>query len=42
MDAETRANWLKVQLAIEKAGKTDSMYYKRALLILAGKKDPLA
>jgi hypothetical protein len=42
MDAETRANWLKVKLALESAGKTDCMYYKRALLILAGKKDPLA
>lgn len=41
MDAETRANWLKIKLALEKAGKTDSMYYKRALSILAGKEDPL-
>jgi hypothetical protein len=42
MDAETRANWLKVKIALEKAGKTNCMYYKRALLILAGKPDPLA
>ena len=42
MDAETRANWLKVKIALEKAGKTDCMYYKRALMILAGKPDPLA
>jgi len=41
MDAETRANWLKVKIALEKAGKTNCMYYKRALLILAGKPDPL-
>jgi len=42
MDAETRANWLKVKIALEKAGKTNCLYYKRALLILAGKPDPLA
>jgi len=41
MDAQTRANWLKVKATLEKAGKTDCMYYKRALLILAGKPDPL-
>jgi len=41
MDAETRANWLKVKIALEKAGKTNCMYYKRALLILAGRPDPL-
>jgi len=42
MDAETRANWLKIKKALEKAGKTDNWYYRRALLILAGKPDPLA
>ena len=41
MDAETRANWMKIKLALEKAGKTDSWYYKRAVRILAGKPDPL-
>ena len=40
MDAETRANWLKIKLALEKANKTDSWYYKRAILILANKRDP--
>jgi len=40
MDAETRANWLKIKLALEKAGKTDSYFYKRAIMILAGKPDP--
>jgi len=42
MDAATRANWQKVKEALEAAGKTDCMYYKRALAILAGKPDPLA
>jgi hypothetical protein len=42
MDAQTKANWLKVKTALEKAGKTDCLYYKRALLLLAGKPDPLA
>ena len=40
MDAETKDNWLKVKLALEKAGKTDSYFYKRAVAILAGKPDP--
>ena len=42
MDERTRANWLKVKQALEKAGKTDGLFYKRAVLILAGKPDPLA
>jgi hypothetical protein len=42
MDERTRTNWLKVKQALEKAGKTDSLFYKRAVLILAGKPDPLA
>ena len=41
MDAATRANWQKVKEVLEAAGKTDCMYYKRALVILAGKLDPL-
>lgn len=42
MDANTRANWLKVKIALEKAGKTDCMFYKRAIAILSGRPDPLA
>jgi hypothetical protein len=42
MDAQTRANWVKIKEALEKAGKTDSMFYKRAIAILSGKPDPLA
>jgi len=41
MDAATRANWQKIKEVLEVAGKTDCMYYRRALLILAGKPDPL-
>ncbi len=41
MDRHTYENWVKVKQALEAAGKTDTFYYKRALAILAGKKDPL-
>ena len=41
MDSHTLENWRKVTQALEKAGKTDSMFYKRAVTILAGKRDPL-
>ena len=34
-------NWKKVKEALEKANKTDSYYYKRAVNIVAGKPDPL-
>ena len=39
MDSHTLENWKKVKQALEKAGKTDSMFYRRA--VLAGKPDPL-
>jgi len=41
MDHRTLENWRKVLLALEKAGKTDSMFYRRAVAIVAGKRDPL-
>ena len=41
MDHRTYENWQKVKEALEKAGKTDSMFYKRAVAIVAGKRDPL-
>ena len=41
MDRRTFENWEKVKQALEKAGKTDSWYYKRAVFIIAGKPDPL-
>jgi hypothetical protein len=42
MDKHTLDNWKKVKDALEKAGKTDSMFYRRAVAILAGRGDPLA
>ena len=41
MDRRTLENWQKVKEALEKAGKTDCWYYKRAVAIVAGKRDPL-
>jgi hypothetical protein len=41
MDSRTYENWRKVKEALEKAGKTDCMFYERAVAILAGKPDPL-
>ena len=41
MDKQEIENWKRVKKALEEAGKTDSMYYKRALAIIEGKPDPL-
>ena len=41
MDRRTLENWQRVKEALEKAGKTDCEYYRRAVSILAGKPDPL-
>tara|TARA_R100000951_G_scaffold97597_1_gene87247 strand:+ start:85 stop:213 length:129 start_codon:yes stop_codon:yes gene_type:complete len=41
MDRQTVENWKKVKDALEKADKTDCMFYKRAVAILSGKPDPL-
>ena len=41
MDDTERENWLKVKEALEKADKTDCMFYKRAVVICEGKEDPL-
>ena len=41
MDKYTIDNWLKIKGALEKAGKTDSFFYKRAVSISQGQKDPL-
>jgi hypothetical protein len=40
MDQHTRDNWRKVKEALEKAGKTDSFFYRRAVAIGRGGKDP--
>ena len=41
MNKEERDNWEKVKTALEEAGKTDCYFYKRAVAICEGKKDPL-
>jgi hypothetical protein len=41
MDARTLENWQRVKQALEKAGKTDCMFYKRAVAIAAGRPDPV-
>ena len=41
MDDHTFKNWEKVRVALEEAGKTDCMFYKRSVAILKGQKDPL-
>jgi len=41
MDKQEIENWKKVKEALEKADKTDCMFYKRAVAIIGGKPDPL-
>lgn len=41
MDDKELENWRRVKDALEKADKTDTFYYKRAVAILEGKPDPL-
>ena len=38
---QTLDNWVRIKRALEKAGKTDSFFYKRAVSILRGRVDPL-
>jgi hypothetical protein len=40
MDQRTLQNWQKVREALERAGKTDCLIYRRALAITTGGKDP--
>jgi len=40
MDENTYNNWLRVKEALEKSGKTDSFFYKRACQIVVSRKDP--
>ena len=40
MDKRTRENWIKLKEVLEKAGKTDSYYYVRAVIIAKGGMDP--
>ena len=41
MDEQELENWKKVRDALAEAGKTDSMFYTRAVAIVDGKEDPL-
>ena len=41
MDKHTFENWKKIKELMEQQGRTDTFFYKRAVAILAGKKDPL-
>lgn len=41
MDDETLHNWYKIKTHLEQVGKTDNMFYKRAVSITANKTDPL-
>ena len=41
MDRHTLENWKKIKKLMEDQGRTETMLYKRACAIIAGKKDPL-
>ena len=41
MSEEERDNWKKVKEALEEADKTDCYFYKRAVAIADGEKDPM-
>ena len=41
MTKEEIANWQRIKDAMESEGKTDNMFYKRAVAIVDGKEDPL-
>ena len=42
MDAATLNNWRLIKEMLERQGKTDCLFYKRAIAILAGRQDPLS
>lgn len=42
MDQHTKDNWNKIKAHLETVGKTDNMFYQRAVAITANQKDPLA
>ena len=42
MDKQEIENWKNVKEALEKADKTDCMFYKRAVSITEGGKDPMS
>jgi hypothetical protein len=40
MDDRTRENWEKVKVALEKVGKTDCDFYRRAVAVVMTGRDP--
>ena len=40
-DMETLENWVRIKRALERAGKTESFFYKSAVNILRGRPDPI-
>jgi len=40
MDDRTRGNWARVKEALEKAGKTNSPFYTRAVAVVTTGRDP--
>ena len=41
MNDEERANWQRIKDSMEENGSTDNYFYKRAVTICAGGKDPM-
>ena len=41
MDRHTRENWIKIKELMEREGRTDTFFYKRAVALLSGQPDPL-
>jgi len=41
MDEKTKENWKKIKESMEASGKTDNMFYRRAVKIVNGESDPL-
>ena len=41
MSKEEMANWQRIKEVMEKEGKTDNFFYKRAVAICNGEADPL-
>lgn len=40
MDPRTRENWAQVKEALERAGKTDCHFYRRAVAVVTTGRDP--
>lgn len=41
MDDQTKENWKKIKTALEESGKTDTIFYRRAVSIVTTGHDPL-